>query len=119
MKKLQIQIAAAAYEPGSNKNKIILLTSGPMVNADLNEESIEVVHKLAGSLLDLFLLQLPQAAQESLPSLPEKIAEQPRYLDVARQMLAKVESGKLTARCVAYEQNGDHYILIATRPEDK
>ena len=118
---IQIQIAAACYptSPPGAQPRMVSLASGPKFTPNNLTTHPDLIRRQAQDMLEMFFLQLPQQITNSLPSLPEKITDQPRYLATALQWLALVESGKCQAKCIASEDEttGIRRLVIEMKPE--
>jgi hypothetical protein len=112
MNALQVHIVANVTEVGKAQRPIFHC-SGPNLPLPLSDDA-ETRRKLL-ALFEYFLLQASEATKGSLPSLPENLSEQPRYLDKARIWLNQVESGKKGAHCTVWEDDkGQRHIHIVT-----
>jgi hypothetical protein len=115
---LRIALVVHTPEPNSAFTTILTVATGPVFTPDEITKQPAYVSEIAHNFLTKALAELPAAVNKTLPSLPEKLDEQPRFLSLARQWLALVENGKCAARCQASElPTGERQIIITLDPK--
>lgn len=115
-KPIFIQIAAIARE--GETQHVLQVTTSQAVPTGLIEKNPESLDNILGALLTTFAFDLPATLKGT--SLPENASGNAKFLDLARQWLACVESGKHKAVCTAVEhEDGKRHIHIVIDPSRK